>query len=343
METGVDKLELTTPHFSVHRVENSGLWVRSCMQEMGKDKQPDPFVLVDRFGGRISGEKAILNDPLFNLTINQHGMRLTMNPSKPYHPHQLVSDDETLFERVERVVTRLDHQHGIIFDLNGSKFSRIDIAKDVELSNPVHNYQPIFSTLRMPRSTHQAQYPDGYHTGNNSRACVLYNKGEERRKDHPEIFDLYGHRLMRGEFQVKKLGIKTHLELKVFEDLKNQGIDHIKRKYSEWMLKQIFSVKTIGETKHIPFEASVKTMLKLKELFPQSWEKRYRNLFGVDELVRLHGGVEGYVQSVGYVADNRKTPSKARKELLQDLQIRTEILENSFGSLYEELKRKFVA
>jgi hypothetical protein len=342
METGVDKLELTTPHFSVHRVENSGLWVRPCMQEMGKEKQPDPFVLVDRFGGRISGEKAILNDPLFNLTINQHGMRLTFNPSKPYHPHQLVSDDKTLFERVQAVVTRVE-ERGIIFDLNGSKFARIDIAKDVELNNPVHNYQPIFSTLRMPRSTYQVQYPDGYHTGNNSRSCVLYNKGEERKKDHPEIFDLYGHRLMRGEFQVKKLGIFTHLNLKVFEDLKNQGIDHIKQKYSEWMLKQIFSVKTIGDTQQITFEGSVEIMLKLKQLNPQSWEMRYRRLFGAEELVSLHGGVNNYLQSVGYVAGNRKTPNKARKELLQDLQIRKEIVQNSFGSLYEELKRKFAA
>jgi hypothetical protein len=342
METGIDKLGLTTPDFSVYRVENSGLWVRPCMQEMGKEKKDEPFVLVDRFGGRMSGEKAILNDPLFNLTINQYGMSLTFNPSKPYHPHQLVSDDKTLFERVQTVVTRLE-ERGIIFDLNGSKLTRVDTAKDVVLNNPVHNYQPIFSTLRMPRSTHQAQYPDGYHTGNNSRSCVIYNKGEERRKDHPEIFDLYGHRLMRGEFQVKKLGIKTHLELKVFEDLKNQGIDHIKRKYSEWMLKQIFSVKTIGDTQQITFEGSVEIMLKLKELNPQSWEMRYRRLFGAEELVRLHGGVNNYLQSVGYVAGNRKTPNKARKELLQDLQIRKEIVENSWGSLYEELKRKFAA
>ena len=147
METGIDKVELTTPDFRVHRVENSCLSVLQCWQEMGKEKKDEPFVLVDKFGGRISGEKAILNDPLFNLTFNKHGMRLTFNPSKPYHPHQLVSDDKTLFERVERVVTRLDHQYGILFDLNGSKFSRIDISKDVVLNNPVHNYQPIFSSI----------------------------------------------------------------------------------------------------------------------------------------------------------------------------------------------------
>jgi hypothetical protein len=272
-------------------------------------------------------------------------MKLTTNPSKPYHPINLVSDDKTLHERFGNLVSTLKEEHGIIFNLDGSKITRLDTAKNVELINPVHTYQPIFSTLRLPRSTHQAQYPDGFQTGNNSQTCIFYNKGQERKKDSPEIFDLYGNRLMRGERQLKGNGIHTHLGLKVFQDLKNFGIDHLKDKYSEWMAKQVFSVRTIGETRYIPFEVSIETMMNLKKLHPQSWEKKYRSLFGLDELINLHGGIDGYIQSVCQVAghNNRKTPNKVRKELLQLQQLRTEIVENSFGSLYSELKRKFVA
>jgi hypothetical protein len=345
METGIDKLEITTTDYQVNRWESSGLILRPSMVKAGIESEPDAFVLVDKFGKRIVGEKVFLNHALFNITINQYGMRLTTNPSKPYHPINLVSDDKTLHERFENVVSTLKEEHGIIFNLDGSKLTRVDTAKNVELINPVSSYIPIFSTLRLPRSTHQAQYPDGFQTGNNARTCILYNKGEEQKKDNPDIFDLYGNRLMRGEFQVKKAGIHTHLGLKVFQDLKNFGIQHLKDKYSDWMAKQIFSVRTIGETKFIPFGASIEMMLKFKELHPQSWEKKYRSLFGLDELITLHGGIDGYIQSVCEVAghNNRKTPNKVRKELLQLQQLRTEIVENSFGSLYSELKRKFVA
>jgi hypothetical protein len=343
METGIDKLEITTKEWQVHRWENSGLTLRPSMQQAGQESEPDSFVLVDKFGTRKSGEKVLLNHPLFNLTINQYGMRLTTNPSKPYHPINLVSDDKTLHERVETVITVLHQEHGILFNLDGSKITRLDTAKNVELINPVHTYQPIFSTLRLPRSTHQAQYPDGFQTGNNSQTCIFYNKGQERKKDSPEIFDLYGNRLMRGERQLKGNGIHTHLGLKVFQDLKNFGIDHLKDKYSEWMAKQVFSVRTIGETQYISFDDSIKFMMRLKELHPSTWEKKYRRLFGVDEVIRLHGGIDNYLQLVGEVAQNRNTPNKVRKELLQELQLRAEIVESAFGYLYEELKRKFVA
>jgi hypothetical protein len=345
METGVDKLEFTTRDFRVHRVENSGLWIRPCMQELGKEKQPDPFVLVDKFGGRESGEKAILNDPLFNLTINKHGMRLTFNPSKPYHPHHLVSDDKTLFERVETVVTKLDHQHGIIFDLNGSKLTRVDTAKDALLENPVSTYQPVFSSLRMPRSTRHNQFSEGYQTGNNSRTCIFYNKGLERRDENPEIFSLYGNKLMRSEQQFKKQGISTYLGLNVFEDLKNFGIQHLKDKFSHTMSKDIFKLQTLGDTAYIPFDVSVETVRFLREKYPKGWKQKAVALLGGGDFFSSPGSVDHFINIVKEVVGpgNRVTPKEMRAEIEELQFIRTRTIKNSFGSLYEELKRKFVA
>ncbi len=345
METGIDKLEITTTDWQVHRWENSGLTLRPCMQQAGKQNEPDPFVLVDRFGKRTSGEKVLLNHRLFNLTGNHYGMRLVINPSKPYDPIHLVSDDKTFFERVESVVTILQQEHGILFNLDGSKLTRLDTAKNVLLENPVSTYQPVLSSLSMPRATHQAQYPDGYQTGNNSRTCIFYNKAQERIKENPEVYDLYGNKLMRGEHQVRKLGIRTHLGLNVFQDLKNFGIQHLKDKYSDWMTKQVFKIQTLGDTAYIPFDVSIENMKRLKEMYPKSWEKKYRSMFGLDELIATHGGINTYLELIEQVVgpSNRKTPRQVRRELEELQYIKTRMIEKSFGSLYEELKRKFAA
>jgi len=344
MEPGVDKLELHTRHFSVHRVENTSLLVWPCKQEMGKENQPDPVLVVDKFGGRILGEKAVLNDPLFNLTFNQYGMRLTFNPSKPYHPHQLVSDDKTLFERVQVVVTRLE-ERGIIFDLNGSKLTRVDTAKDVLLENPVSTYQPVFSSLRMPRSKRDKNYSEGHQTGNNSRTCIFYNKGLERRDENPELFALYGNKLMRSEHQIKKSGVRTYLGLNVFEDLKNFGIQHLKDKYSQIMAKDIFRLQTLGDTSYIPFDVSVETVRFLREKYPRTWTSKVIALLGGDHFFETPGSVDHVINVVKEVVgpSNRVTPKELRAEIEELKFIRTRTIKNSWGYLYDELKRKFVA
>lgn len=345
METGIDKLELTTTDFRVNRLENSGLLLFSSVQEIGKEKQPDPLVLVDKFGGRISGEKAVLNDPLFNLTFNKWGMRLTFNPSKPYHPHQLVSDDKTLFERVQTVVTRLDYQHGILFDLNGSKLTRVDTAKDVLLENPVSTYQPVFSSLRMPRSKNPTSYSEGYQTGNKSRTCIFYNKGLERCDENPEVFALYGNKLMRSEHQIKKSGISTHLGLNVFEDLKNFGIQHLKDKFSHTMEKDIFKRKTLGDTSYIHFNDTVEIARLIRQNHPRTWTSKLIALVGGDYFFETPGSIDQVVNVVKELVGpgNRVTPKKFRDELEEIIYFRSRTIKNSFGSLYEELKRKFVA
>jgi hypothetical protein len=255
-----------------------------------------------------------------------------------------VADDKTLHERVQTVVTRID-QRGITFDLNGSKLTRVDIAKDVLLENPVATYKPVFSSLHMPRSKQDKNYSEGHQTGNKSRTCIFYNKGLERRDENPELFALYGNKLMRSEQQFKKQGISTYLGLNVFEDLKNYGIQHLKDKFSHTMEKDIFKLKTLGDTSYISFDITVEIVRLIREKHPRTWTSKIIALVGGDHFFETPGSDEQILNVVKEVVGpgNRVTPKKFRDELDEIRYFRSRNIKNSFGYLYEELKRKFVA
>lgn len=340
MQTGLDKLTLTTRQFSIRGADKSGLRVKPMPYDLGKEPEPEPLLFVDQAGKEIRGQGGHINEPLYNLDINQNGLRVIINPSKPYHPFQLVADTETLDNRV-RAVERLLRKRGILFDLDGAKVNRIDIARNVETKEPVGNYRPVFGLLGMPRSKRQTEYPDGYGTGNNSRGVVIYNKGLECRGRGENV---PGDRLMRVESQNKKTdAVKRFVGIYSYNDLVTCGVEHCQDVFRQ-TVNELFKFKPLDGQKIIPFDNGIEEMQRLKTMYRQSWEKKYRAMFGFDDLVALHGGIENYLHMVADVAGNRQTANRVQRELHELMRTRERLMKHSSVSrLYNELLNKLVA
>lgn len=342
MEIGIDKLILTTREFSINRANLAGLTIKPAWYDLGEFSQPEPLLFIDNFGRSVYGDGALLNDKLYTFDINRNGCRVIINPSKPWHPFNLVSDTGTFANRITAVENQLK-ERGILVNMAGAKINRLDIARNIQTNEPVRQYGGVFSLLNMPRAKRQTHYPDGYATGNNSRGIIAYNKLEECRS---QGHDVVGDNMLRVELQNKKTdAVKRFLGLNSYSDLLNCGIEEMATVYRKTIKNETFNIKTpLYEQPLIPFNDSMEIMIDLKERYPHSWEGKYRKIFGINELLKLHGTLENYLKLVKEIAGNRQQPKRVREDIQRQIVVRNALLKKCKStSRYNEVLNKLVA
>lgn len=341
MQPGIDKLILTTRSFSISKAAEAGLTVKPKHYILGKPVEDDPVLFKDNSGTTVKGDGAYLHDKLYTLDINQHGLRVIINPSKPYHPYQLVSDTMVFADRIETVERQLKTR-GIKLNLMDAKISRVDIARNITTKEPVRMYAGVFNFLDMPRSKRQATYPDGYSTGNNSRGMICYNKLQECRDNG---HDVKGDDMLRAELQNKKTdAVKRFLKLNCYADLLSAGVEEMGEIYKATVKNEIFKVKPLYEQPSICYDDTVEIMLYYKKKHPHSWERKYRAIFSINDLIRLHGNIENYLRLVKEIAGNRQQVKRVREDIMKQMQLREQLLKDSPSTKrYNEILNKLVA
>jgi hypothetical protein len=340
---GIDKLELTTREWEIKSWRDSSLTLFPTPEKAGEDSLQDFLVIRDKAGVEKRGQKAILNNELFSLTLNQYGARLTLNPSKPYNPVILCSDDATFSDRVSTVQNRLN-EYGIWLNMFDAKLSRIDLAKNVLCKNPVGYYSDVFRGLRLPRANKQAEYPEGYRSNNKSRSLIFYNKGKEvyEKTGDSIVLEIHGDHLMRGELQYKKGSIPHQLKMKTFDDLNRAGMEYLQTRYRETMQKGVFKYDT-GEALNIPIQYSEESLLNelisVLEKHPRNGYLHYRAMIGDRNIPLMWGSLENFAKAILTISENRGTADRITKAIRQTI--------FGFGasevvSLYNELKTEFL-
>jgi hypothetical protein len=340
---GIDKLELTTREWDIKSWRDSNLTLFPTPEKAGEDAMQDFLVIRDKAGVEKRGQKAILNNELFSLTLNQYGARLTMNPSKPYNPVVLCSDDATFADRVSTVQNRLK-EYGIWLNMFDAKLSRVDVAKNVLCKNPVSHYSDVFRGLRLPRANKQAEYPEGYRSNNKSRSLIFYNKGQEvfEKTGDSIVLELHGNNLMRGELQYKKGSIPYQLKMKTFDDLSRAGMESLQTVYRNTMEKSVFRYDA-GEVVNWPIrydeESLLNELISILEKHPRNGYLHYRAVIGDRNIPLLWGSLENFSKAILTISENRGTADRIVKAIRQTI--------FGFGpgevvSLYKELKTEFL-
>lgn len=339
MEIGIDKIRLTTRDFRVKDAQ--GLSLKGQNTVIGQDHEPK-LLFIDSTGREVHGAGVFSNQELYNLDINEKGLKLEFNPSKPYHDYILCSDSETLHNRVKTVLNEVKEKHGIIADWEHSKVSRVDVSRNVETKDPIGYYGSVFSLVGMPRSKRQAQYPDGYSTGNNSTGIIMYNKLQEIRDSGK---DIKGDNILRTELQFKKSqSVRSNTDIVTFNEMISGGVEHCKDVFRGYMHKHVFKEKAGREQTIIPFNDALHVLQELKKKYPRSYIKRFKEPLGLMELIDVCGGVENWFSMLAHVTGNRKTPAQERKVIAEQMKQRAEFLRKCPTSKrYKELFSKLVA
>lgn len=336
--TGIDKLSLTTRDFTVVNSKRSGLTVQPAPQSLATGEANNSTLFRDKSGREVSGMKAYLNEELFSVNINQHGLNVILNPSKPYHPTELCRDEETFHNRLQTVYRAL-RERGIKADYGQMKVSRIDLARNGQMKNPCTAYHSIFSGLGISRAKRQAAYPDGYTTGNNTFGLTFYNKGREAETGQDN--------LLRGELQFKRSDGKLYRLLSIgrADDIAEVGFSHLNDNYREIMQGHVFRTDSYANQQTIVFADSLQQLNTIIETVGKQRSLIYfERLHGVESLLQATGGIEGYRKLLKQAGFHRNIVRKRVNELHRNLSMFSRMKESrTLGKLYRELHRTFAA
>lgn len=319
-EAGIDKLVLTTQDYN-HK------------NKLGWSFQP-PAIKHTEQGEQEQGlGKWFINEDTFNATISEKGLLISLNPSKPYHPYHLCSEQEKLQERTQNALNRV-REAGLDFSINELKVSRIDISRNELMKQPFADYIPAMSLLSMAREKRQATYPSGRMIGNNQRGLIIYDKTTEVRERKEEIE--VPENLARAELQIKTTkAVQNGLE---FYKLSQVNVGTCQDYFRDFMQKQIFKAQGIEPMQlAIPFDKKI-TMLKNNK--PAYIEK----MFGAVGVVTFWGSIDLFCEALRFEGHNRMFISRKKKFLHKALADHSRLVgSNNLANNYTELKRKFCA
>lgn len=342
---GVDKVKLFTSDFYVKDVTGSGLLLMPGTVDLGTGTTVEHVLFRDRSAGNVvKGSKAIRNTELYNLTVNEHGLTVTFNPSKPYHPFNLVDDDDVLYSRFTNVKTDLE-KHGIYAGWMDAKVTRLDVSRNVTLDGSVRSYGSVWPWFKMKRSKHVRQYPDGYGTGNDTVGMIFYDKGKES-VDESGNRHYDGDNLLRGEIQFKRnKAVRNRFGCQTFGQVRELGLTAVGDIYREQMSKVFRLVDGMNQFT-IDFQNEVDVLKHLREQNDRTAVSVHFKLMSVPSFLERYGTPDVYadvLRASGFskMSIDRNVKTIRELILLYDTVYRNK--QNTVGKLIRELCFKLAA
>jgi hypothetical protein len=235
---GIDKLKLHTDQFEV---SNTNPWnIVPNRKVAGKDIV-EQTPLFNSNGELVNGEKAYINTPTYNLTINNGRVWVELNPSKIYHQTDLVSDTNIIAEQLKVIQNECREVHKLDLDIFSTGIGRIDITAQAQMTNLVPDYKDIISNGKKSLRFKQTEYPNGFLLGNKQRQVCSYDKGMKLLIDN-QIKNPQSTNFQRLETRLLNSGaIQSHSEYKHLTHLLNGSVGQLHSAYSK-SIGQILSV-----------------------------------------------------------------------------------------------------
>ena len=347
--TGIDKLVLTTKDFRIADVRQSKLTIQPNKIDYSKESHADGLLFMDSTGTAIHGAKAHHNHELFQIDIGYTGLKITTNPSKPYHPYFTCSNIEELKHRNEEAFRYIYNEMRIDANFEQMNISRLDATRTEAMKHNCIAYQPILKSLKIPRAKMQKTYPDGYMSSNKQTSFVCYNKGAEIRQDKARLFWLESHpelnqdNLLRMEMQAKKTeAVRKQFGIQTLSDLYLAGINHIQSNYKHKLLVDIFKAGYTTEQASFSFESHadmVLILLELKKQYPSKYMQKFYRLQNF--MMDADWSITEAVLKDAHL--HRNTIAKHRNEYIELRNMARFLYSKPSKNLYTELVSKFAS
>ncbi len=200
-------------------------------------------------GGRdFYGRKASLNTDNFNLTITPHreggeAVCIVHFSAGAYQEDNLQPlDVDGCFEAARHVGLDL-RSMGAQLDLERAKITRLDIARNVELSEPVAAYSPVFAALSCRKRVDKMDFGGtGFLVGNKSWEIGFYDKGAEmEEKGHEKAACPVN--TLRPELRLKKSAVvREAVSCDTLADLPKTWTE-LRTAYAHHLTRDVFKPK----------------------------------------------------------------------------------------------------
>jgi hypothetical protein len=332
MNAGIDKLILTTNEYIVKNPTSDHIG-RNENKAQGKAKEDIPVIVVNTGNGHeyIRANSLYYNVPdFYNVSINQIGIQVIVNPSKVLHPYELADMDQV--KKVVQAVEKDMKQAGIMFDPLTSSVSRLDLAKQKVTDRTPNAYTPAFTFMK-GKKMKGVQYDTGYRWGNNQHENTIYDKSVESKLSFPN--------LLRNEVKIKKTQATRRMTgIHNLSNLYEAGDENLTRFYNEYLNTKLFS-GTIQDQTVLDFDGEVERLSSLRKQGRNALLK-YLAATGVNEIVRKAGTPEIIFKIMHEAGYSRKEISKQRY-VIKDLLSVAEIKDIDVRVLIDELRTMFAA
>jgi hypothetical protein len=251
IRAGIDKVGLHTRAYTVKTLNG---WSKKGGEKVG---EAPPAFLKDGEGTPIEGTGFFLNAGPAIVDLSPKGLLVSFNPSKVLHPYHLLTDPSEVGRIGDRVQQTL-RSHGVLVNVNAMQTIRVDLAKQQQLTHPLHVYGQALGHLKGKRMTGH-QYPDGYSFRNTQREAVFYNKARELHEKSG--LSIPESRLGRLEMKWKKgRPLAKDFQLSAFGDLRKADPDQLTKVYREALHRDVFRTDTKAVQMILSYDSEVSVL-----------------------------------------------------------------------------------
>lgn len=343
MDIGIDKILLTTKAFKV----SDRCSFRIKQGDIVEGEIVESTLFTDS-KGEVKGTKAIYNSILANVTIDPRGLKLEYNPSKLLHPYHLNNDNQSLKEIYTAIKADLK-DNGILLPLEVElSVSRLDIARNEQMSRPIGFYAPLFSSLKGKRQSNK-EYPNSYYFYNKSQESNFYDKEkalefEYKGRNVPEIEP----HTMRGELRAKKRDAVGRIyRFNDFSLLLKSSPEYRIERYKGHLKSQLFSTNNPLQTTLFPdYQRNIEYLKALKDKLSRGAVDQYIKSKGIDQLLCEVGTLDNFrmmLLEAGYSDKySFRIIKNVKEQLHQVAMFYGDTKEENISSLYNEVFEKFV-
>jgi hypothetical protein len=338
---GIDKIALTTKDFRVKDLSNTNIFGRNVSIRQGGAELP---IYSDLSENKIEANNFYHNGKcaIYDISHNK-GLNIHFNPSKVLHPYNLVSTGTELNSHLQAIKKEMG-SIGVLTNLDTMNLSRLDLAKNMEMSHPLLVYQDGFRLLKGKRSDSRTA-PDGFYVGNKSHETIFYDKGKELK--YNKVTAITPENYLRAEIRYKKSdAVKRYSTFNNCFDLMSADPTDISGIYKTYLNDVIFSRSKIGTQMLIDFDSEIEIYNNLKAQMPKGYFGYWLQINSIDRLMNMFGSIENVKRFLTDAGENRMTIYRNIERIKELIATRgslsTKRNEVTPLSLLAEVKQKFI-
>lgn len=338
-DAGIDKLRLVTKDFvlSDYTLFDGMPKKRKAGQTYG-DLAP---YMVDLKGEKVY-ERLIMVKPDYTISVNEKGLSLIVNPSTIVDPSgfHLVNDLDQVDAILKGISDSVSRDLQTRFDYREMRVSRLDLATQQHMDQPISNYRPVFSLLgSKAMQDKKYNYSTSYNFGNKAREVNFYDKGLQLGRN--DVLDL-----MRGEVRLLTTKeVKDALSLNSVSDLLKFDEGDLNSIYKDFMQGDVFGDAQKDSAMKINFKKLYEKLETAKKESDRYYISNTIKEIGLATLCSVDGALDMFEEALKRLGNDRSVISRNMKKL-RDLKGTGISLKNYTVSpmvLLKELKMKFAA
>jgi hypothetical protein len=340
----IDTLKIWLQDYSIDK--DTKLTLQPSPREVSTDKELSSHILYSDRQHTIQGQKAYINTPLYNINLLQGkngSPALYLQTSIPkvingknYSPTAL-NELKTAFSKIQKDLKPL----GIRFDINESVISRIDLFKNVFITEDFMSYSPVLQQLNM-NYTQKRDYGTSFLYYNNNVELSIYDKITEMLYRKEDVSGIP--KTARTELRLKVVKkIKNSLEMRTVYDLIRDA-EYLPEFYNQYLAKNIYKYRTFSDA---PYSLSSDYLQNVASLSMRNGNISIAKFFSIMNIAEIVKNESKILDIIKHCQANRKTLQRARHKIdrlkTEYWQLTQTNVNRTLSDLYSELREKTLA